>query len=94
MPMVHPRGFLTVLTAVLGATTSSAFGKLSLEFFPFATLVVCALADPAARLVLAAQIPHHHACPVSHVFRVVTDGEFLHQREDVHIVREEILVFF
>lgn len=94
VPMEHPRGFLTVFAAVLGAATTSALGKLALEFLPFATLVVCALADPTARFVLAAQIPHHHACPVTHVFRVVTDRELFYQWEDVHVVREEVFVLF
>lgn len=66
--MVHPRGFLAVFAAVLGTAATTALGELALEFLPFAALVVCALADAAARFVLAAEVPHHHAGPVLHVF--------------------------
>ena len=92
--MVHPGGFLAVLAAVLGPATTTAFCKLPLELFPFAAFVVRALADAAARFILAAQVSHHHTRPVPHVFRVVSDGKFLDQREDVHIIREEIFILF
>ena len=88
MAVVHPRGFLAILAAILGTTASTTFSKLSLEFFPFAALVVCALADAAAGLILTAEIPHHHTCPILHIFGMVADGEFLNQWEDVDIIRE------
>ena len=94
MAMVHPRGFLAVLAAVFGPATTAAFCELPLEFLPFAALIVRALADTTARFILATEIPHHHTGPVPHVFRMVTDGELLNQREDVHIVREEVLILF
>lgn len=92
MAVVYPRGLLAILAAVLGTAATTTLGKLSLEFLPFAALVVRTLADATARLVLAAEIPHHHTCPVLHVLRVVTDSELLNQGKDVHIIWKKVFI--
>lgn len=84
--VVYPRGFLAVFAAVLGTAATAALCELALELLPFATLVVGALANPSTRLVLAAEVPHYHAGPVLHVLGVVSHGELLNEREDVHII--------
>lgn len=92
--MIHPRGFLTIFAAVLGAAATATLGKLSLELFPFTALVVCALPNATSRLVLAAEIPHDDASPVLHVFGVMTHRKLFHQGEDVDIVRKHVLLLF
>jgi hypothetical protein len=91
--VVHPRGLLAVFAAVFGATAAPTLGKLSLELLPLATLVVGTLTDATSRLVLAAEISHDNARPVLHILRVVSNGELLHQGEDIDIVGEQVLVF-
>lgn len=90
--VVDPRSLLTVFAAILGAAAATAFGELALEFLPLATLVVGALADAASRLILAAEVSHDNAGPVLHVLRVVPNGELLNQREDINIIRQQVLV--
>lgn len=90
--MVNPRSFLAVFTAVLGAATASAFGKLALEFLPLAALVVRTLTNAASRLILAAEVSHDHAGPVLHVLRVVPNGELLNQGEDIDIIGQQVLI--
>ena len=92
--VVDPCGFLAIFAAVFGATAATTLGKLPLELFPLATLVVSALADATSRFVLAAEVPHHHARPVLHVFGMVADGELFYQRKDVDIVGQQVLVLF
>lgn len=84
--MVDPRTLLTLLAAVLGATAASALGKLALVFLPLATLIVGALANASSRVILPAEIPHHHTRPVLHVLGVVSNGELLDQGEDIEVV--------
>ena len=43
--MVDPRTLLALFTAILGATATAAFGKLSRELLPLATFVIGALSD-------------------------------------------------
>jgi len=90
--MIYPSILLAFLAAVLGSPTSSALGELPCEFLPFAALVVCALSDPAPCVVLSTEIPHHDACPVLHVLRVVDDSELFNKRENVEVVGLEIFL--
>jgi hypothetical protein len=84
----------TYLAAVLSSPATSAFCELPCVFFPFTALIVGALAYASSSIVLSAQIPHDHAGPILHVLGVVSYGEFLHQGEDVVIIRlEEFFVF-
>ena len=78
VPVVYPRGFLAIFTAVFGATATSTFGELTLEFFPLATLVIGALADATSRLILTAEVSHDHARPVLHVLGVMSNSKLLH----------------
>jgi hypothetical protein len=43
--VVDPRTLLALFTAILGATATAAFGKLSRELLPLATFVIGALSD-------------------------------------------------
>ena len=81
MPMEDPGALLAFLAAVFRPSAPPAFGKLSGELLPFPTLVVCTLSNPAAAVVLAAQIPHHNSCPVLHILAVMSDCEFLDERK-------------
>ena len=87
MAMIYPCTLLTILAAVLRPPTASTLCKLSCEFFPLSTLIVCTLSDPTSGVIFAAQIPHDHAGPVLHVLAVVSDSKFFNQRENVEIVR-------
>ena len=90
--MVHPRALLTLLAAVLGPTAPTALGELSRVALPLAAPIVRTLSDAAAVVVLAAEVAHDDPGPVLHVVRVMPDRELLHQREDVKVVRQEILL--
>jgi hypothetical protein len=90
--VVNPRSLLTVFAAVLGTAAATAFGELALELLPFATLVVSALTNTTSRLVFAAEVSHDHTGPVLHILRVVPNGELLNQREDINIIRQQVLV--
>jgi hypothetical protein len=59
-----PCAFLAFFGAVLRAAAAAAFRELTCEFFPFATLPVCALSNTTARVVLSAEVAHHYAGPV------------------------------
>jgi hypothetical protein len=78
VPVVYPRGFLAIFAAVFGATATATLGELTLELFPLATLVICALADTTSRLILTAKVSHDHACPVLHVLGVMSNSKLFH----------------
>lgn len=90
--VICPRGFLAVLAAVLGTPATTALGELPLEFLPLPAAVVGALADSTPRLVLPAEVPHDDTRPILHISRVVPHRELLNQREDVDIIRKQILI--
>lgn len=90
--MERPRALLTFFAAVFGAAASSALGKLPCKFFPLATLVVGTLSDASSGVVLAAQVPHHHASPVLHIRTVVANGELLHEGKQVEVVGQKVLL--
>jgi hypothetical protein len=94
MSVEDPRTLLAFLAAVFRPPASSAFGKLSCELLPFPTLIVCTLSNPASTVVLAAQIPHHNSCPVLHILAMVSNCEFLDERENVEVIWEEVFLFF
>jgi hypothetical protein len=91
--MEDPGTLLALFTAVLCPSAASALGKLSGVFFPFSALVVRALSNPAFRVILAAEITHYHACPVLHLWRMMSDGELLNQWEDVEVIWLEVLFY-
>lgn len=91
-----PGAFLALFGAVLGAAAAAALCELARVLLPLAALPVCALADAAARVVLAAEVAHDDAGPVGHVVLLRRDGsagavargrglggELLDQGEDV-----------
>lgn len=94
MPVEYPCTLLAFLAAVFCPSASSALGKLSGELLPLAALVVGTLSYATSRVILPAQVPHHNSSPVLHVLAVVPDGELLHQREYVEVVRQEVFFFF
>jgi len=54
VPMVDPRTLLALFTAIFGASTTAAFGKLSRELLPLATFVIGALSDASLRVIFPA----------------------------------------
>lgn len=90
--VIYPGCFLAVFAAVLGTSAAATFCELSLELLPLATLIVSTLTDSAARLILAAQISHHHAGPVLHVLGMVSNSELLNQWEDIDIIGQQIFI--
>ena len=73
--MVDPRTLLALFTAIFGASTTAAFGKLSRELLPLATFVIGALSDASLRVIFSTQIPHDDTRPVLHIFRMVSHSE-------------------
>jgi hypothetical protein len=94
MTVEDPCTFLTFLAAVLRSPASSAFGKLPCELLPLPTLVVRTLPYSTPTVVLAAQIPHYNSSPVLHILTVVSNCEFLDEREDIEVVWEEVFFLF
>jgi len=92
--MEDPGTLLAFLAAVLGPPASPTFGKLSCKLLPFPTLVVCALSYSTPAIILAAQIPHHNSSPILHILAVVSNCEFLDERENVEIVWKQVFFFF
>lgn len=88
----RPGALLALLAAVFGAPAAATLGELARELLPLAALIVGALSDAAARVVLAAEVPHNNPGPVLHVGTVVADGELLHKGEDVQVVGEQIFL--
>lgn len=85
--MERPGTLLTLFAAVLCPAAPAALSKLPRKFFPFTTLVISALPNPAPCIILTAEVPHDDASPVLHICTVVSHSELLHQREDVEIIR-------
>lgn len=93
MTMIHPSVLLAFLAAILRAAATAAFRKLSLIIFPFSTLVMRTLSNATSGVILATKISHHYTRPVAHGVRVLARGEFLDNREDIHIIgQQELLV--
>ena len=93
MSVVYPSILLALFAAVLRPSTAAAFRKLACELFPFTALIVCALSNAASCIVLPAQVSHHNASPILHVLGMVADGKLLNEREDVEVIRLQILVY-
>lgn len=92
MPMEDPRRLLALFAAVFRTPTASALSKLSRVLFPLAALVVRALSDATSRVIFPTEIAHDDTGPVLHILGVVTDGEFLDEREDVEVFWKEVLI--
>ena len=90
--MIYPGVLLALFAAVFGSTASPTFGELPSPLLPFAALVESALTDTTARVVFSTKIPHDHAGPVLHIVRVMSDGEFFDEGEDVEVVLEQVLL--
>ena len=94
MPVEYPCILLAFLAAIFGAATTPTLGELARTLFPSAALIVCALSNATSGVVLSAKIPHDYAGPVLHIRRVVTNSEFLHKRENVEVIRQEVFLIF
>jgi hypothetical protein len=92
MPMVNPCILLAILAAILCPPTSATLGELPCHFFPFSTSIVRTLSNSAPRIIFAAEVLHHHTRPVLHIFRMMANGELLHQGEGVEIIRLQVLL--
>lgn len=84
--MAWPRLSLAFLAAVFRPATSPALGKLPHVLLPPTAFIPRALPNATFRLILAAEIPHHHACPILHVFRVMTNSKLFDQRRYVIVI--------
>lgn len=92
MPMEYPCILLAFLAAIFRAPTSPTLGKLARTLFPSAAFVVCALSNSTSGVVLSAKIPHDNAGPVLHICGVMTNSELLHERKNVEVIRQEVLL--
>jgi len=90
--VVGPGALLAFLTAVFGPPAPTALGKLSRVLFPLVAREVGTLPNAPFGIVLSAQVSHNHPSPVLHVGAVIPDGEPFHKREDVLVIREQVLL--
>lgn len=94
MAVEDPSVLLTLLTAIFRATAPTAFGKLPCPLLPLAASVIRTLADPAASIIFAAEIPHHDTSPVLHVLGMVAYRELFNKRENIEIIGEQVFFAF
>ena len=86
----YPRILLAILAAILRATATSTFGKLTRELLPFAALIVRALPYATSIIVFAAKVPHDDPGPMLHIGRMVADGELLDKGKDIKIIWKQV----